>query len=221
MEDYYDGGCEDDDEGTAKKKNKAIKCTKKPEKKEPVGAVAEFDAALAHHFAAAAAAAAAEETEEGSTKGECDDGSNDGNRGYSNEHVSLKFLAAFPEYQNEIRWRPVNKLVVKGKLSPQSGKVLQLLCNKYGSEDAAWQQGWRWHMTEHNHMWYPPQFFDDTKDDDDVNPKLDRKIHAYNTLVDSYSRGIHTKHKGSIASGTGGAKIAAVLKLIDAIELQY
>ena len=219
MEDYNDGGCEDDDEGTAKKRNTAIKSTKKPEKKEPVGAVAEFDAALAHHFAAAAAAAAAEETEEGSTKGECDDGSNDGNRGYSNEHVSLKFLAAFPEYQNTICWRPVNKLVVKGKLSPQSGKVLQLLCNKYGSEDAAWQQGWRWHMTERNHMWYPPHF-DDTKDDD-VNPKLDRKIYEYTTLVDSYSRGIHTKHKGSIASGTGGTKIAAVLKLIDAIELQY
>ena len=68
-------------------------------------------------------------------------------------------------------------------------------------------------------MWYPPHF-DDTKDDD-VDPKLDRKIHEYNTLVDSYSRGIHTKHAGSIASGTGGAKIAAVLKLIDAIEHQY
>ena len=29
---------------------------------------------------------------------------------------------------------PVNKLVVNGKLSPQSGKVLQMLQNKYGSE---------------------------------------------------------------------------------------
>ena len=64
-------------------------------------------------------------------------------------------------------------------------------------------------------MWYPPKFEYENVD------QIDQKIQEYNTLVESYSRGIDTKHKGSIASGTGGSKIRAILNLIDEIELKY
>ena len=92
MEDY-NAGRDDDDDGTAKKKKKAKQSTKEKKKKENVGAVSEFDSALANHFAAVA-----EETDEDSNEEEEEDG------GYSNEHVSLKFFDVFPDYQNEILW---------------------------------------------------------------------------------------------------------------------
>merc|ERR1711907_715356 len=121
-------------------------------------------------------------------------------------------------------WVPVNKLV-QGKLSPQSGMVLELLRQKYGTgdanetrqeaEDRAWNAGWRWHMLESNHMWYPPKFEKEEGDGDGLNDKID----AYNALVERYSRGKPgTKFKGSLPSGKGGSKIAEIIEAIDEIE---
>jgi len=167
---------------------------KKKENREPKGAVAEFDAALAKHLSG-------EDNNESAVQ-------------YSNEYVSDKFLEAFPEYasENNNKWIPVNKLV-DGKLSPQSGIALEILRQKYGTEDRAWNAGWRWHMIEHNHMWYPPKF-----DKEGGGELYDNKIDDYNARVKLHSRGKpSTKLKGSVSS----VKIEEIVNKIDEIEEMF
>lgn len=99
---------------------------------------------------------------------------------FSDEHVSKRFFEEYPEERGT--WVPVSEKV-EGRLSPQSGKVLQALNFVYGGLDTAWNAGWRWMLLPMNHQWYPPSFDDDAD---------------YTALVKKVSRG--GKNKGSLTS---------------------
>ncbi|MGK3734182.1 MAG: hypothetical protein ACI8RD_000500 [Bacillariaceae sp.] len=152
-------------------------------KKELKGTVVEYNSALrkALEESAADAAAAGGTPSSSSTRTSL----------YNNDHVLDTFLKEYPE--QEFMWMPVNKRVTKGRLSPQSGKVLEDMRQAYGSEDKAWNEGWRWIIHEHNHQWYPPAFPDEE---------------AYCALVKRHSRG--GKNKGSVSSG----KVKEILEMI-------
>ena len=122
---------------------------------------------------------------------------------YSHAFVSDLYKKMYPSWQG---WSPIPMRPDHAgmKLSPQSGKFRAELVAAYGTENDAWNAGWRWELLPHNHQWYPPAHTDP----------------AYNALVEELGRfgrgGAPGKNKGSLST-PGAAKVLQNLRDLNAV----
>jgi hypothetical protein len=79
---------------------------------------------------------------------------------FSNKGVSDEYKEEWPS-RVEL-WIPVKSW--KARHSPQSQAACKALEQFYGSLDKAWEAGWRWMFqpVPQAHLWYPPQWVDET-----------------------------------------------------------